>query len=153
MSTTLIIHLMSGEEIALNNIDAHTDTIDQIKEKISHTQLDPGSISIRLFTMGREEMIDGQRTLASYLSGGGSTIHLHMFIVGPAMLPSQILSREAGDKLIEWIQQKKRRTEVVVGTTLIMRGSEVSLSLFSLFSLSLSLSLLMFCSDPNVLYL
>ena len=132
----VIVHLLNGDEIPLEGIDMQSCTIDQLKERIQDSDRDACPVvsllssRLRLF-IGRTCMNDGHRTLASYLSdllvdtlATTQILHLDMIVSGVHELTSMILSREASDLLIEWIQE--RRGKEVTGTTLIMRGSEVS---------------------------
>ena len=129
------VHLLNGDEITLHGIDVHSDNVETIREKIRAAfSPSPSSSSaaaeqgggvvtvLRLFlSQTHTELNDPRRTLASYVTSS-STIHLDL-LVAIVSLESNILSPEASNQLIEWVQQV--RGKEVVGSTLIMRASEV----------------------------
>ena len=142
--------LMNGDEVVLNGIDVRTVTVDELKLLIheSNKESFPHPQHLCLF-IEREELRDGQLTLATFLTttsyqstSTSEMIHeegkpleetvsslpqvIHLWLVVSVLheIISVILSRWGCDQLIEWIQEKQGKR--VTGTTLLMRGSEVS---------------------------
>ena len=90
---------------------------------------------LRVFLEQTELMEEHQHSLVFYLCVGGepppiatnrTRIHVHAFVdIADPVMPSIILSVEACDQIMEWIQEK--RGKKVMGTTSAMRGSKVRL--------------------------
>ena len=159
------VHLLNGNEIILEDINLQTETVDGIQWRIHESDKESFPHPQRLWLfIGEEELLNGKLTLATYLSHINATsstqrticitsemidgegkpledtaasslprvIHLGLIFGGP--LRSVILFPEQCDQLIEWIQEKRGKR--VTGTTLLMRGSEVS-------------SMIIFCVHPS----
>ena len=133
-----------GHEITLTGVDLTSDNILSIKQRIKDADESLSIVQslrqLKLF-MATEELKDGNRTLASYVSesngeGSGSRgeeseavdIHLDMIVSAlPTMGPSKILSDEQRVQLLEWLveSRKERGGKEVKSVKLIVRGSEV----------------------------